>query len=219
MGDSTSRAKYVLVLKDDASNYDWLLRLRLLMNHCFTVRFRIKAPILKRSFSSSTTSHGRAPSFYHCEMPQGKWYRGGSRARGVAMLPSSTFGVATSGSEMATSDYYRATAYISIFETGGACHGKIGIAAINPVGPIITPSGVEPPTLAEISLIRGANFEKVKKLLVILHKRLASTKQTARNKGRVKSSKLGAKMAQFAIGGYVRYADVLSYRRSKLRIK
>ncbi|ETI45852.1 hypothetical protein F443_09675 [Phytophthora nicotianae P1569] len=68
-----------------------------------------------------------------------------------------------------------------------------GLPAINPLDPVVTPEGMEAASLDEVRAI-------------------------PQRKGRAKALKRGAKMAQFAIGDFVLYADVWSHRRSKLRV-
>ncbi|ETM97713.1 hypothetical protein PPTG_20106 [Phytophthora nicotianae INRA-310] len=94
-----------------------------------------------------------------------------------------------------------------------------GLPAINPLDPVVTPEGMEAASLDEVRAIRGANFAKLAKALEELHKRVAIGRSAAERKGRAKSLKRAAKMAQFATGDFVLYADVWSHRHSKLRVK
>ncbi|ETP09513.1 hypothetical protein F441_14620, partial [Phytophthora nicotianae CJ01A1] len=87
------------------------------------------------------------------------------------------------------------------------------------VEPIVTPVRVKPATIKDIKAIRGVNFEKLKKVLDKMHKKVAEARNLARKNGRTKAAKRGCEMAQFAFGDFVFYADVWAHRRSKLPVK
>ncbi|GMF60896.1 unnamed protein product [Phytophthora fragariaefolia] len=238
MGDAATGEAYVLVLKDDASNYVWLLP-----TVAATAGSTYEALLdwfsafgLCRSWVSDQGTHFKNAviqslqralgAHHHFTTARCPWANGTVKVvmREVLRCCRSLL----SEWRLAVTEWPRVIKIVQLVLNHSPSASLDGVApvtamteipAMNPVDPIFTRIGVEPATLDEVYAVRGANFEKVRKSLEDLHKRLSTAKQTARSNDRTKSTKRGAKMAQFAIADYVLYANVWNHRRSKLRVK
>ncbi|OWZ22641.1 Chromodomain protein [Phytophthora megakarya] len=94
-----------------------------------------------------------------------------------------------------------------------------GLSAMSPLDAISLPTPLEATTLSELMATREALFTTLRSALDNMHKTVAKASQAARSKGRRNARSTGVKMAQYAIGDYVPYADVWAHTRAKLRVK
>ncbi|GMF09609.1 unnamed protein product [Phytophthora lilii] len=83
-----------------------------------------------------------------------------------------------------------------------------GLSAMGPSDHIAIPGPVELATLAEIQTVQRVNVVKLQQALERMHKRTATINSAVRAAGRKgHDKKQGTTMAQFDIGGFVLYAD------------
>ncbi|KAJ8539125.1 hypothetical protein ON010_g12746 [Phytophthora cinnamomi] len=80
--ESTTGEIYVLVIKDDASKYVWLLP--------------CKSAVAEAAYNDlldcAAARYGRASPLHHCAVPVGKWHGSGGYARSTAVPPGITIG-------------------------------------------------------------------------------------------------------------------------------
>jgi hypothetical protein len=95
-----------------------------------------------------------------------------------------------------------------------------GLPAMHPLDQLAVPGSVKTATLSEIVANRKVNVTKLKLALDEMHQRTKKANEAARASGRqARNAKRGTAMAQFDIGDYVLYADVWQHTRDKLRVK
>jgi hypothetical protein len=96
----------------------------------------------------------------------------------------------------------------------------MGLAAMGPSDCIAVPGAMDSVTLESIQATQRQNVVKLQAALEDLHRRVSKTNKATRAAGRATTNnKKGAAMAQFDIGDYVLYADVWQHKRSKLSVK
>ncbi|GMF45863.1 unnamed protein product [Phytophthora fragariaefolia] len=96
----------------------------------------------------------------------------------------------------------------------------MGLAAMGPSDSIAVPGALDSVTLESIQATQRQNVVKLQTALEDLHRRVSKANKATRAAGRsTMNNKKGAAMAQFDIGDYVLYADVWQHTRSKLRVK
>lgn len=95
-----------------------------------------------------------------------------------------------------------------------------GLRAMSPLDQLAVPGPIGSTTWEEIQVKQRENIAKLQAAMDNMHRRTAKAASGARAAGRTsRDNKRGTSMAQFDIGDFVLYADVWAHARDKLKVK
>ncbi|KAK1945593.1 Pro-Pol polyprotein [Phytophthora citrophthora] len=238
MEKSDTNLEYVLVIKDDASKYVWLIpSMAADADTTFTALLDWFAPFgVCRSWVSDQGTHFKNAviqamqhtlgAHHHFTTARCPWANGT-----VEVVMRETLRCCRallSEWRLQPSEWPRVIKIVQLVlnNTPSPLLGGVapvtamtGLHAMSPSDHIAIPGPVEMATLSDIQTAQRANVVRLQRALEIMHKHTTAINSAVRAGGRKgHDKKKGTKMAQFDIGDFVLYADVWNHTRSKLRV-